>query len=341
MSERQSADPAATALFDLIVADRITAVVYAAAKLNIADFLASGAKASSELAKLTGAHEGALRRLMRALVTVGVCRQIENERFELTPIGGHLVSGREHSLRPWALFEGELQWRRWGGLLESVRTGKNADAITGSRSGYTQLSPEAAKILNEAMVAFTRMEIPALLHAYDFSGIKRLIDVGGGYGELLSAILNAYPSMRGSVFDLPHCAEGAREHLDSAGIGERSDFIPGSFFESVPSGADALVLKSIIHNWNDERSLTILGNCRSALGGKGRLLLIDRIMPEVPAATADDCSVAMSDLTMLMGSGGLERTVSEYRDLLNRSGFKMDRVVPAGRLNVIEASFAS
>ena len=188
------------------------------------------------------------------------------------------------------------------------------------------------------MVALTRQVIPAVLAAYDFSSIARLIDVGGGYGELLCAILKACPSLRGAIFDLPRCAEGAKRQLSDAGLSDRGEFISGSFFESVPSGADAVIMKSIIHDWDDERSVKILQNCRSALAAGGKLLLVERIMPEMPEANAEHCSITLSDLNMLRGPGGSERTESEYRDLLSKSGFKMTRVLPAGRWNVIEAT---
>jgi SAM-dependent methyltransferase len=198
--------------------------------------------------------------------------------------------------------------------------------------------PERIRTFNEAMVAFTRQVIPAVLAAYDFSAIRRLLDVGGGYGELLSAILRAYPAMHGAIFDLPRCADGAREQLAAAGVAERSEFLVGSFFESVPNGADAVIMKSIIHDWNDERSLTILRNCRRALPAGGRLLLVERVMPDRLKAEAEHAAVTLSDINMLRGPGGCERTETEYRALLRQGGFATTRVVAAGRMNVIEAN---
>ena len=172
--------------------------------------------------------------------------------------------------------------RSWGGLLDSIRTGKTAAQLAGIDNSFDLMAhdPARAQLFDEGMVALTRQVIPAVLAAYDFSTISRLIDVGGGYGELLCAILKACPSLRGAIFDLPRCAEGAKRQLTDAGLSDRGEFISGSFFESVPSGADAVIMKSIIHDWDDERSVKILQNCRRALAAGGKLLLVERIMPE-------------------------------------------------------------
>jgi len=340
MAAQQGASSAsAMALFDLIASHRITAVVYVAVRLGVADCLAEGPRTARELAHRTEAHEQSLRRLLRALVTIGVCRQVGPEQFELTPIGGHLAGSAEQSLKAWALFEGELLSRSWSGLLDSIRTGKTAAALAGIDDSFDLMAqnPERVKVFNEAMVALTRHVIPGVLSAYDFSPIGRLIDVGGGYGELLCAILKAYPSMRGAIYDLARCAEGANKHLNEAGLSGRCEFISGSFFESVPTGADAVIMKSIIHDWDDARSIKILQNCRQALTQRGKLLLVERIMPEIPNADTEHCSVALSDLNMLRGPGGSERTECEYRELLSKGGFKVTRVLAAGRSNVIEA----
>ncbi len=340
MALRQSAATGShTALFDLITSHRITAVIYVAVRLGLIDSLAEGSQTAGQLAQRTGAHERSLRRLLRALVTIGICEPVAADRFALSPMGTQLAGNAERSLKPYALFEGALLSRSWGGLLESIRTGKTAAELAGINNSFDMMAqnPEAVTIFNEAMVAITKQGIPAVLAAYDFSSIGRLIDVGGGYGELLCAILTAHPSMRGTIFDLPRCAEGANKLLNEAGLSERGNFVAGSFFESVPSGADAVIMKSIIHDWDDARSVTILQNCRQALGPGGRLLLVERIMPEVPAADVEHCSIALADLNMLRGPGGAERTENEYRELLSKGGFGMTRVLPAGRSNVIEA----
>jgi hypothetical protein len=332
-------DPSATRLFDLISSQRITVVIYVAARLGVADHLAEGPVTAAELARRTGADERSLRRLLRALVTIGICQQVGSEQFGLTPVGAHLAGSAKQSLKAYALFEGGMLSRSWARLLDSIRSGKTAAELAGVQNSFEVLArdPELARTFNEAMVAFTRQVVPAVLAAYDFSDIRRLIDVGGGYGELLSAILAAYPTMHGAVFDLPGCGDGAKKQFADTGVGERGEFIGGNFFESVPTGADALIMKSIIHDWNDERSLTILRNCRRALPEAGCLLLVERLMPESLEATAEHAAVALSDLNMLRGPGGCERTQAEYGALLGQSGFRVTRVLPAGRMHVIEA----
>ena len=326
-------------LFDLMAAHRLTAVVYVAVRLGVADCLAEGPKTTREIALRTDAHEPSLRRLLRALITIGVCRQAGPEQFELTAMGGHLAGSADESLKTWALFEGELLSRAWGGLLDSVRTGKTAAELAGIDNSFDLMAqnPERVQVFNQAMAALTRHIVPAVLSVCDFSSIGRLIDVGGGYAELLCAVLKVYPSMLGAVYDLPRCAEGARKNLSEAGLSERGEFISGSFFESVPTGADAVIMKSIIHDWDDARSIKILQNCNRALPRGGKLLLVERIMPERLEANTEHCSVAMSDLNMLRGPGGAERTEGEYRELLSKSGFEMTRVLAAGRSNIIEA----
>jgi hypothetical protein len=328
--------PSATALHDLITSQRITAVINVAARLGVADCLEGGAKSTSQLAQETGAHERSLRRLLRALVTLGICKLVGKDQFELTAMGGHLAAGASQSLKYWALNEVELMPRLWGSLFDTVHAGKNP---TSAAEFFKNMTPELAKIFDQAMAEITGMVIPEVLAGYDFSGITRMIDVGGGCGQLLSAILNAYPLMRGAVFDLPRCAEAAKKQLADAHVSDRSEFIGGSFFEAVPDGADALVLKSVIHDWGDEQSFKILDNCRRALPISGRLLLVERLIPEIPEANPDHCSIALSDLNMLaLGGSACERTEGEFRELLEKSRFRMTRVKPAGRYNVIEAT---
>ena len=327
----------ANKLFDLFASHRITALIYVAARLGIADLLGEGAMSAAELAKRTGADERALHRLMRGLVTIGICRQSEGD-FELTEIGVHLAEGGHPSLKAFALFEGGMLWQAWGGLLESINSGKTAAELAGDRDLFAmmQRDQDSVRIFNEAMVSLTRIVAPGVLAAYDFSGVGRIFDVGGGFGELLVAILKAHPNMRGAVFDLPRCEEGAKQQFARAGIGDRAEFIAGDFFQSIPRGADAIVMKSIVHDWDDARSVAILRNCREALPEDGRALLVERVMPESAGNTADDRASVLSDLNMLRVTGGAERTEGEYRQLLLAGGFKSMRVFPAGRFSVVE-----
>jgi ubiquinone/menaquinone biosynthesis C-methylase UbiE len=338
--ERQRTESSVNTLLDLVGGHRVTAVIYVAAKLGIADFLLEGPKTVAELARLTDTHERSLLRLMRALVLLSICTEPTDDRFKLTEVGAHLAANSEHSLKAWTLVEGEMLRAGWGQLIDSIRTGKTATELAGLGQERFEALAETkdAGLFNEGMVSLTRTAIPALLSAYEFSGISTLMDVGGGLGELMRAILKQYPTMRGIVFDLPHCAEGARKNLSDAGVADRCQFIGGSFFESVPAGADAIVMKSIIHDWNDERCVRILQNCHRVLQRGARLMVIDRVVPERLEPTAENLSAVMSDLNMLRGPGGCERTESEFRGLLEKAGFRLRRVVPGGRYSVIEAA---
>jgi hypothetical protein len=338
MTPRPASNPAATALFDLIASHRITTVIDVAVRLGVPRCLAGEALSLPALARATGSHERSLGRLVRALVTLGVLERVGDDRLALTAMGRPLTDEARPSLARWAIFEAEIEVRLWGRLLEGVRTGGSSESAA---EFFGSLTPELAKTFGEGMVALTALVIPDVLAAFDFSGIGRLIDVGGGHGQLLGAVLRAYPSMSGTVFDLPRCAEAARRHLLEAGVADRGDFVGGNFFESIPEGADALILKSVIHDWDDEQSLRILGTCRSALPRRGRLLLVERVLPENPGTSADDLEVALSDLNMLaLGGGACERTEGELRELLRVGGFRTTNVQPAGRYNVIEARVA-
>lgn len=338
----QSSDRSGNRLMDLVAGHRVTAVVYAAAKLGIADLLLEGPKTAAELARLSDTHRRSLLRLMHGLVTLDMCTEAADGTFQLTEIGTRLAARSERSLKAWVLVEGEMLRAGWSGLIESIRTGKTANELAGlGQERFERLAEtKQAGLFNEGMVSMTRVALPPLLTVCDFSGISTLMDVGGGLGELMSAILRKYPSMRGIVFDLPHCAEGARRNLTAAGVAERAEFVGGSFFESVPRGADAIVLKSIIHNWNDERCMRILRNCHSALKNGDRLTVIDRVISENLEPNAEHLSAVLSDLNMLRGSGGCERTENEHRSLLSESGFRVPRIVPAGRYSLIEATVA-
>jgi O-methyltransferase domain/Dimerisation domain len=340
MATGHSSDSSAKRLLDLVGGHRVTAVLYVAASLGIADLLRDGPKSVSELARLTDAHERSLLRLMRALVKLAICTEVSDGRFELTEMGTHLAANSERSLKAWVLFEGGGLQAAWSEMIESIRTGKTATELAGLGQERFEVMAKTkeAGLFNEAMVSLTRMAVPDVLSAYDFSGISTLMDVGGGLGELMCAILKEYPSMRGIIFDLPHCAEGARRNLSDAEVADRCEFIGGSFFESVPSGADAIVMKSIIHDWNDERCVRVLQNCHRVLTPGARLMLIDKVLPEKIEPGGDDLFVFLDDLNMLRGPGGCERTPSEFRALLAKGSFSMKQVVPAGRYSVIEAA---
>ena len=340
MALPQSSDPSADLLLNLIDGHRVTAVIHTAARLGIADFLLESPKSAAELTRLTGAHERSLSRLLRTLAKLSICAEAPDGKFELTAAGTLLAANSERSLKAFALLEGGLMRAAWDELFESIRTGKTAAELAGRtvQEHFANAAKQSAGLFNEAMVSITRMAVSDLLAAYDFSGIRTLMDVGGGLGEPLIGILKEYPSMRGVVFDLPLSSEKAKKNISDAGVADRCEFSPGDFFESVPSGADVVIMKSIIHDWNDERCAKILQNCHRALAPSARLILVDKVLPEKIEPGLGDLFVFLDDLNMLQGAGGCERTPAEVRALLAKGGFRMQRVVPSGRYNVIEAS---
>ena len=334
-----ASEVSALKLFDLIQSHRVTAVIHVAVNLGIAELLRDGPQTLGQLAKATGADERSLGRLLTALSTIGICSRTGDGSYALTEVGTCLDGEAEQSFKAWAIFEAEMLSPRWSGMLESVMTGKTAAELQGFASSFELMgrTPENVEKFNAAMAELTRLVTPDILRSYDFSGISHLMDIGGGSGELLGAIAQQNGKMRGTVFDLPRCAEAANSHLLQIGIGDRVEFVAGDFFKLVPAIADAIILKSVIHDWNDERSITILRNCHQALPSGGKLLLVERLMPESPDMADDDKAHAMSDLNMLRGPGGCERTEGQYRELLEQSGFRLATVYPAGRFNVIEA----
>jgi len=322
--------------------------IHTAAALGIADLLANGPRRSDELAQAAGAHPGALHRLMRALVALELCTQTEDGAFALTPMGDCLRADSPDSVRSWALLMGgKYVWHGWGRLVDCVRTGQPAPKLLGEKETFEAMAadPEGAAIFYQAMVEVTRHAVEAIIKAYDFSGVHTLVDVGGGYGMLLAAILSAYPEMRGKVFDLPHCQEGATRLLAERGVAGRAEFVAGSFFDSVPAGADAYILKSVIHDWDDEQSLAIFKNCRVAMPERperkdgARLLIIEPTVPERVGSSSHDGVIVGSDLNMLVMTGGRERTEAEFRGLLEAAGLRIARVVtaPPAAFSVIEA----
>jgi ubiquinone/menaquinone biosynthesis C-methylase UbiE len=298
-----------------------------------------GPQTPGSLAKAMGADEGALGRLLTMLVTIGICSRAGDDRYGSTEVGACLDGAAEQSFKGWAIFEAEMLSKSWGGMLETVMTGKTSAQLQGFASSFDLMGQTPGNVdkFNAAMTELTRLVTPAVLRSYDFSGISHLMDVGGGSGELLGAIARQNPQLRGTVFDLPRCAETASKHLRQMGVSDRIAFVAGDFFQSIPAATDAIILKSVIHDWDDARSTSILRNCRQALPSGGKLLLVERLMPESPTTADEDRAHALSDLNMLRGPGGLERTERQYAELLAQNGFGLVAIYPAGRFNVIEA----
>jgi len=303
-----------------------TQMVYVAAKLGIADRLADGPLRAAELAHVVGAHPRALYRLLRALTHVGVFAEDAEHRFCLTPMAELLRADAPGSLRAFALSYGESWWwSPWGRLLDTVRTGTTAfDQVMGQGFfEYLQQHPDAAAIFNANMTSMTERDVPEVVTTYDFSGKGLLVDVGGGHGALVSAILQAGAREEAILFDRPEVARGAPARLAAAGVADRCRVVEGSFFESVPEGGDTYTLKDIIHDWDDARAVAILRNCKRAMARDARLLLIERVLP----ADGEAAVGKMVDITMMVLTGGMERTEDEYRALLEQAGFTLRRVV--------------
>lgn len=346
MAQLNESDPAndtldpAKRVWSLIISNWKTQAIYVAAELRIPDLLAEGAKTDEELATATGAHAPSLHRLLRALTTLEICREREDGSFELTPMGSILRSDSATTLRSWTIYAGGYQWPIWGHLLDSVKTGESARKLVTGNSGFENLQrdPAVAALFNQAMVEFTRLISQGVVREFNFSSMERIVDIGGGYGELLATILLANPGMQGVLFDLPHAIETGRSHMAAVGLADRCEIITGSFFESVPERGDAYILSRIIHDWNDDRSKVILENCRRVIPQDGKLLLVEQILPERLEASADHQVIARSDLNMLIGPGGHERTEAEFRALLSSTGFLLKKVIPIEMsFNLIEA----
>jgi hypothetical protein len=320
----------------------IPQAVFTAAALGVADALADGPRRSDDLARTVGAHPGALHRLLRGLVALELCTVTDDGEFEITPVGCCLRAGTRDSVRSWALLMGSpMCWGSWGRLVECIRSGQSVPQLDGwgSSFDFRETHPAEGAVFDQAMVELTRHLGAAIAAGYDFAGIRTLVDVGGGWGALLPPILKAHPDMRGVVFDQPHCREGALRLFEKTGIAARCEFVGGSFFETVtPADADAYLLKSVIHDWDDERSLALLRTVRAAMGPQSRLLVVEGIVPDRPGTSAYDAMIAGTDLNMLVMTGGKERTEAEFRTLLDVAGVPVTRIVrtPA-TMSVIEA----
>lgn len=300
-------------------------IVSVAAELGLADHLGSP-RTAEELAVITGTHAPSLRRLLRALAGAGVLRHGEDGRYSLTPLGEALRSDDPQSIRGFMVsVVGGEHYAAWGELLHSVKTGEVAlRKVYGTDVwDYFAKNPERAAFFNDAMTNLSAGVIMAVLASYDFSGISTIMDVGGGHGLMVSTILQNYPEMRGIIFDQPSVVEGARVALEQAGLADRCGVVGGDFFESLPDGADAHLLKFIIHDWDDEQSMRILKNCRRAIKDGGKLLLIEAVVP--PPNTAHFAN--LGDINMMVMTGGRERSRKEYAALYGEAGFELVKVV--------------
>lgn len=316
-----------TQLTQMISGYWVAQAISTAAKLGIADILQQGEQSCQELAESTDSDPSALYRLMRTLASIGIFQETDNQNFILTPLAEHLCSDHPQSVKATAIMLGDApHYQPWGKMFYSVKTGKPAfDNHFGMGIfEYFKSHPQDAEIFEESMNCFSLVEEKAILDVYDFSPFKTLVDVGGGYGEMLGNFLQQYPHLQGILFDEEYVISHCQPTLEKHDIVSRCQTVSGSFFEAVPSGGDAYLLKHIVHDWDDERAIKILQNCRNAMDEHSKILVLEMIIEpgNIPGAAK------MLDLNMLvMCPGGKERTAAEFHELFTKAGLKLTQII--------------
>jgi hypothetical protein len=321
-----NANPPPAHLVQMMTGYWASQALYVAAKLGVADLLVEGPQSVEHLAAATQAHAASLRRVLRALASVGVFTETSPGAYALTPLAALLRTGTPDSMRALAIMYAEEQYRAWGNALHSVRTGETAFNQQFGQSYFEYLAqhPDADRVFNQAMSGWTTQVVGAVIDAYDFSPFRAIVDVGGSYGTLLAAILQSNQTANGILFDQAHVAAAAKAYLESAGVAERCQTVGGDFFVEVPPGGDLYLLAQILHDWDDARSTGILRQCRRAMPTHGKLLVIELVLPP----GEEPFFGKWLDLHMLVLLGARERTEEEYRALLNAAGFELGRVIP-------------
>ena len=318
---------ATSTMLGMIRGAQLGRMVSVVAELGIADLVADRAMTSEELAEATGTHAPSLFRLLRALASVGVFAEGDGRRFELTPRADRLRADAPGSLRDLAIMQNEdWYWRLYHDLPYSVRTGRPATEHLWGTGLFEYLAehPEAGARFDAGMASRHADSNAAFIAGYEFSGIETIVDVGGGNGSLLAALLAAHPTLRGILFDLPAVVTGAVRRLGEAGVADRCTVVGGSFFEAVPTGGDAYILSNVLHDWQDDEATAILRNVHAALDGRGRLLVVNEQI--IPPGNEPHPG-KLGDIMMLL-IGGRERTEAEWQSLFKASGFTLTRVVP-------------
>jgi O-methyltransferase/methyltransferase family protein len=334
---RQRLTPAPAAMLEMIVAAWSAQAIAAAAQLGVADALQAGPLPIEELATRVGADADALSRLLRALISHGIFRRRPDGRYELNALADTLRRDAPVSMAAAARFYGSTEQReRWSLLADAIRTGKSVVPVMHGTDGfgYFAADPEHADLFDQTMTSVSRLADATVVAGYDFGAFSTVIDVGGGRGPLLSAILASAPHTRGILYDLPSVVAAAGPVLGSHGVSHRVKTLAGSFFDEIPAGGDAYVLKNVIHDWPDEDALRILRTLRAATGVEATVLLVEFVIP----AHDREFPGKWVDLEMLLNLGARERSAEEYRSLLSRAGFALTRVVPtASPLSLVEA----
>ena len=329
-------------LLQAINASWTTQTIATAVELRIPDLLAGESLDSDALARAAGCHSPSLKRLLAALASLALVVQDRCGRYALSPRGALLRNDGAESLAAWALFCGRRVWQNWTHLADSVRTGSSAPRRSGGNDDFAHLDTDAAAadVFHRAMTNLTRPVATAFATTVELDGDLRVIDVGGGYGQMLTTLLLANPRLRGVLFDLPHAMERAAAQVAELGLSSRCELVSGSFFDSLPGDADVYLLKSVLHDWDDAHCVRILQRCHLAMADRpgARLFVIERLAPARFAATPRDRAIARSDLNMLVSLGGRERSEGEYRALLAHAALRVVRRRPLpSEYSVLEA----
>ena len=330
MSESQPIP--AERLRQLINGYQVTQAIHVSVTLGLPDRLAAGRRSVDELAAETGTHPRSLYRLMRALAAIGILTELDDEGrwFELTELGHLMRRDTPESLADWAAYVARpYHWEAWGQLLHTVHSGQAGFAALHDGESvwdWRRRHPEESEVFNRAMRALSAATARRLAERYDFGRFATIADLGGGDATLLAAVLTRHPGLRGVLFDLPHVVRDAPANLDAAGVTDRCEIIAGSFFDEVPAGCDAYVLKSILHDWDDEASVRILNVVHDAADRGAGLLIVERALAQHNAGVV----AAMSDLNMMLMTGGAERTVAEWQVLTDAAGFEIADVIDVG-----------
>lgn len=309
----------------MIFGFRISQAIYVAAELGIADLLIEGPRTAEDLAEQTRTHSEALYRLLRALASVGIFAEDTHRLFSLTPLAENLRSDLSDSQRSFAMMAGAELYQAWGDLLYSIQTEKPAFT---KRFGmpmfqYLAVNPERGKLFDAAMTGLHSGETAPMIDAYDFSQFQTVVDIGGGNGLVLAAVLNRHAALHGVLFDMPDVVERARLNIVSAGLSDRCQVVGGDFFASVPAGGDAYVMRHILHDWDDDEAVAILRNCRKAMLPGGKVVVVESVIPP-----GNEPSLGKwLDLSMLVSHSGRERTKEQYRRLFAEAGLTLHRII--------------
>jgi hypothetical protein len=323
-------------LSSLVNGYRVTQALSVLVALRVPDQLVAGPRSADDLAAEVGAVAQPLYRLLRAVAALGVLEELPDRRFALTHLGQDLRSDVPGSLAGWTEFVGQrAHWTAWARLLDGIRTGEHPFRLEHGSDPWTYRRdhPGEAAVFSRAMNSLSTATAAAVVDSYDFSRFGTVVDVGAGGGALITAILAANPGVRGVHFDLPHVVADSRRYIDEAGLTDRCEMVGGSFFETLPEGGDAYVLKSVLHDWYDEDCGRILSACRAAMRPDAELLIVEQQLGK----TNENPSAKFSDLNMLVAAGGMERTDEEWEALLAKNGFSLRRITPVGVINVFEA----